>query len=184
MDKRLFNPTKVLPEFDEFLASKGIRFEAIVIGAGALSMMGIISRQTHDFDVLDPVIPREIKSLAEEFRKKINGQGTALDENWLNNGPISIGKILPKGWQSRVQPLFSGKAIALTTLGKIDFLRTKIDALCQRGTDFKDIVHMNPTRDELLEAAEWVKQQDANPDYPDWVQKQIARVAKELGFEL
>jgi len=182
--KSPFDPNKILPAFDEFLASKGVYFKAVVIGAGALSVLGIITRQTHDFDVLQPTIPQDIKKFANEFREKMRSEGISLDENWINNGPESIAKILPSDWPSRVRPLFRGKAIEFSTLGKIDFLRTKIDAFCQRGSDFKDIVLMNPTRDELLEASEWVKQQDENLGYPEWVDKQIARVAKELGYEL
>lgn len=182
MRTHLFHPKNILPRFDEYLHTHGARFEAIVIGAGALAVLGVITRQTHDFDVLSPTIPDEILKLAREFREQMKAQGVSLDDNWINNGPVSVGKILPKDWPSRVRPLFKGKALTLTTLGQIDFLRTKIDALCQRGTDFEDIVLMKPTKEELLLASEWVKQQDGNPGWPSWVDGQIQKLSEELGY--
>src|SRR3989338_1643382 len=61
------NPKLLLPRFDRFLADRGAIFEAIVIGGGALSVMGVITRSTVDFDVLDPKIPDAILKLAHEL---------------------------------------------------------------------------------------------------------------------
>ena len=40
MKKNLFDPKKLLPEFDNFLHQKGVKFSAVVIGSGALTIMG------------------------------------------------------------------------------------------------------------------------------------------------
>ena len=46
MKKNLFDPKKLLPEFDSFLYKKGVKFEAVVIGSGALTILGFLQRQT------------------------------------------------------------------------------------------------------------------------------------------
>lgn len=181
---KLMNPAEILPEFDEFLHLREAEFEAIIIGAGALSVLGVIPRQTRDFDILSPEIPALIQKLANEFRIIKNKEGIELEENWLNNGPSSICDILEKGWRERLISLYEGKALTLQTLGRVDFIGTKLDAMCQRGDDFKDLIRMKPTQEELTQAIKWVKKQDANPGWPDFVDKQAQKVAKGLGYEL
>ena len=43
-----------LESFDLFLEKKGIKFEAIIIGGAALSVMSVITRETVDVDCLHP----------------------------------------------------------------------------------------------------------------------------------
>lgn len=40
---------------------------------------------------------------------------------------------------------------------------------------------MKPSQDELMDALEWVKAQDANPGWPDHVEARIAKLALRLG---
>ena len=49
MEESLFDPKKLLPEFDNFLHKKGVKFSAVVIGSGALTIMGFLQRQTVDW---------------------------------------------------------------------------------------------------------------------------------------
>lgn len=60
------NPEQTLSAFDEFLSTRGLRFEAVVIGGAALALLGITTRQTRDCDVLDPVVPQEVARAARE----------------------------------------------------------------------------------------------------------------------
>jgi hypothetical protein len=50
----LGRPRETLVDFDRYLAQRGLRLEAIVIGGGALNLLNEIKRPTKDFDVLDP----------------------------------------------------------------------------------------------------------------------------------
>jgi hypothetical protein len=68
-----------------------------------------------------------------------------------------------------------------TTLGRIDLLGTKLLAYCDRGTDFKDCIDLNPTIEELIEILPWVEQYDLNPAWPKYVQGQINELARRLG---
>ena len=122
MKENLFDPEKLLPEFDSFLQEKNVKFEAVVIGSGALTIMGLLHRRTVDIDVLDPKIPEKIIQLAEEFRIRKQKKGIYLIKNWINNGPDKLLLNLPKNWSSRTQPFFNGKALTFVTLGRPDLL--------------------------------------------------------------
>ena len=52
---------EIIVEFDMYLESIGLTFEAVIIGGAALNILDISSRKTKDVDCLDPQIPREIK---------------------------------------------------------------------------------------------------------------------------
>jgi hypothetical protein len=91
-------PTDILSQFDRFLAERGLALEAIVIGGAALALLGVISRQTRDCDVLYPQLPDAIKEAASEFATQVRQQGDVLADDWLNNGPSLLADVLPEGW--------------------------------------------------------------------------------------
>jgi len=103
----------VIQDFDDFLFSKNTSFSGIVIGGGALALMGITTRGTKDIDVL----------------------------------------------------------------------KSKLFAYCDRGQDIADCIKMNPSQAELLEALDWVKNQDQNPQWSSHVQKCFAKLALELSYD-
>ena len=186
MRKNLFDPQKLLSEFDHFLYQKGIKFEAVVIGSGALTIMGFLQRQTVDIDVLDPKIPAEVLKLAEEFRVQKEKKGSYLIENWINNGPDKLLLNLPKNWSSRTQAFFSGKALIFVTLGRRpDLLKDKLWGFCDlREQDKSVILALKPLHSELLEAAKWVKDQDAHPFWSDHVDSKVKELCGELGIDV
>lgn len=157
----------VIKDFDEFLSSKKASFSGVVIGAGALALMGITTRGTKNIDILDPMLPEAMLLLAREFAQKQSKSKVAvLRDDWLNNGPRSLIDNLPKGWLERSQQIFSGKALTLFALGRPDFLKSKLFAYCDRVQDIADCIKMNPSQVELLETLDWVKSQDQNPQWP------------------
>ena len=172
---------EILMEFDDFLAIRKLQFEAIVIGGAALSLLGVVTRETQDCDVLDPNIPASIEKAAREFSYEITKRGGELKETWLNNGPESLKDVLPKDWQLRLEKLYFGKALSLHTLGRSDLLKSKLFAYCDRGTDLNDCIALRPTQQELTDAIEWVKYQDANPGWPAHVESRLSKLAVRLG---
>jgi hypothetical protein len=149
------------------------------VGGTALAILGVIKRETQDCDILFPEIPSLIQKAAQDFAK-----AKGLEINWLNNGPESLKRDLPKGWMARVQDLYSGDALTLKTLGRSDLLATKLWAYCDRGFDLDDCIKLKPTKEELLEAIKWVSHQDANDSWPKHVKGMFSELAKELGYEL
>ena len=181
-DKRGGFTAGILEEFDLFLSEKGLSFHCIVVGAAPLILLDIIDRGTKDCDVLDPTIPDEVKRASVEFAKRKSDEGHDLPENWFNNGPASLKEILPEGWRAGTRVVYEGKALTLLTLGRMDLLRAKLFGYCDRGTDLDDCVALRPTREELEEVIEWVKEQDTNPMWPKHVEEQFRFLDERLGM--
>lgn len=172
---------ETIERFDRFLAERELSLEAVVIGGVALALLGVVSRQTRDCDVLDPQIPPDVAEAARAFAADARTRGDALEDDWFNNGPSSLVDLLPEGWRRRVQAVFTGKALTLQSLGRIDLLRSKPFALCDRGLDLPDCIALAPTPGELKDILPWLVRQDLNPDWPDHVRSTMANLAARLG---
>lgn len=173
-------PTDTIKAFDEFLDEYGISFECVVVGGAALGLLGIISRHTKDIDVLEPELPQNILDLSMRFAEKRRSEGEILVENWFNNGPASLKRDLSKGWRDRLQLAFSGKALTIHTLGRLDLLRSKLFALCDRGIDLPDCIALAPTEDEIKDIRPWLEQRDAHPHWPDHVRATLEDLQERL----
>jgi len=184
MKRIVMQPLEIITKFDEFLCDKNFHFEAIVIGAGALHIMKVITRATIDIDVLSPDLPERLIKLAAEFRSQMKSRGVDLMENWINNGPKSLIQELPTGWENDTQSIFQGKALQLKTLSRANLLKSKLFAYCDRDErDLSDLKHLNPSKTELHEAISWVKDRDLNPGWPKHVEEKFNQLAKVLGYE-
>jgi hypothetical protein len=149
-----------------------------------LALLGVIDRPTRDLDILDPQLPDDIACAARDFAIAQTSLGAVLARDWLNNGPIQLGDVLPPGWKSRLQVLFSGSALRLMTLGRSDLLCSKLFALCDRGTDFADCLALAPTEAELGAILPWLTEQDANPMWPEHVRSTLERLQRKLSHAL
>jgi len=138
-----------IPLFDEYLKKRGLDFEAVVIGGAALALIGVVSRPTRDCDILDPLNPKEILEAASEFAISVRKSGNHLQDDWFNHMPSSLSTLLPKDWPQHPQVAFKGDSLTLYTLGREDLLRTKLFALCDRGTDLSDCLALKPTLADL-----------------------------------
>ena len=174
-------PREILSAFDHFLAGTGLRLDAIVIGGTALNLLGVVSRPTKDCDILYPLLSAAVIEAARTFARELRQSGEVLQDDWLNNGPAQLVDQLPPQWQARLQPAFVGSHIRLQSLGRIDLLRAKLFALCDRGIDLADCVALAPTTDELATITPWLELQDLNPDWPAHVRATLADVGKRLG---
>jgi hypothetical protein len=174
------DPRSTLQTFDAYLFERRLELEAVVIGGAALALLGVVSRPTKDCDVLAPPLTSALRVAAREFAEATRAQGLELDDEWLNNGPSQLASVLPTGWKSRLQPLFTGRAIRLQTLDRLDLLRSKIFALCDRGLDLADCVALHPSEQEVSAIREWLEYQDANPDWP----AHVAAVLRDLDSRL
>jgi hypothetical protein len=174
---------KLVEEFDLFLKERGLKFSGVAVGSTPLILLNIINRETGDCDVIEPLIPEDVKKAAEDFSKLKADHRYRLKENWFNNGPESIREQLPKEWREKLQVVYKGQALEIYTLDRINLLRTKLAALCDRGSDLEDVLAMKPTKKELDEAIDWVKQYDSNELWPTHVEQQIKKVKEKLGID-
>ena len=140
--------TPIIEQFDRYLLEKKLFFQAVIIGGGALNLLNITSRATVDIDFLDPIIPADIKKASISFAKENETLGLNAEE-WFNNGPLNLVRDLPKDWRARTQIIYNGSNLKLYTLGRLDLLKTKLYAYCDRVKDLDDCVAMRPTLDEL-----------------------------------
>jgi hypothetical protein len=132
-------------------------------------LLGVIARDTRDCDILHPSLPDAVRVAADEFAAQARHRGEELADGWLNNGPSSLAPLFPPGWMDRVQVVFSGAALTLMCLGRIEMLMSEVFALCDRGLDLQDCVALAPTPEEVEMVRPWLEQQDANPDWPNHV---------------
>ena len=174
--------TETIAAFDEYLGTKGLTFTGTVIGGAALIVMEILDRVTQDIDCLDPKIPDDIKKASVDFAQE-RADDLALKENWLNNGPASLKLDLPKGWRKKTVRIYEGKHLTLYTLGRLDLLRSKLFAYCDRQQDLEDCEALVPTAEELETCLPWLVERDANPMWPDHVKTSLRRLAEKVGYE-
>jgi hypothetical protein len=174
-------PRPTIEAFDIHLAGLDLRLDAVLIGGSALALLGITTRPTRDFDILVPDLSPAIVDAARDFARAQRRVGVDLGADWLNTGTRQVAELLPGGWQTRLQVAFVGRALGLNTRGRADLLKTKLFALCDRGTDLLDRVALHPTADELEEAPPWLTMQDANAEWPTHVRATMADLAGRLG---
>lgn len=170
----------VIEKFDQYLLQRNLRFHAVIIGGAALIAMGVINRKTKDIDCLFPEIPAEIKQASREFA--IEYPNFDLIDNWLNNGPSSLVNDLPGDWQDRLVTIYAGSSVVLQTLGRIDLLRTKLFALCDRLEDWPDCIALAPTAAELDTCLSWVADRDGNPYWAEHVKNTFIDLAERIGY--
>lgn len=173
-------PRLTIEAFDRHLFSRALRFEGVVIGGSALNLMGVVARQTRDFDILAPELPANIAEAARVFAEEQRRIGAPLADDWLNNGPAQLSELLPDGWRTRVVPLFTGESLTLSTLGRADLLKTKLFALCDRGTDLPDCIALAPSAEELAATRPWLELQDGNAEWPTHVRATLADLSQRL----
>ncbi len=171
----------VLADFDCFLMERDLAFEGIVIGGAALILMEIVQRKTDDLDCLHPPIPATILAAVDEFAA--SRPELTLRRDWFNNGPASLTRDLPPGWLDRTRPLFTGAALRFHTLGRLDLLRSKLFAYCDRQEDLDDCIALAPTHEELAEIEPWLSERDGNPLWPEHVRRSLNTLKQELSSD-
>jgi hypothetical protein len=175
------HPKETIRLFDSYLADQGLTLSAVVVGGAALGLLDVVSRQTQDCDILHPELPEKIRHAASSFAAVQRRAGRDLQDDWLNNGPASLTKDLPNGWEERLQTVYSGQAINLQTLSRLDLLRSKLFSLCDRAIDLSDCLALAPTKEELDEIRPWLTERDANPGWPDHVTDVLVDLGRRIG---
>jgi hypothetical protein len=175
------DPRATLTAFDQYLVDRHLALEGVIVGGAALSLLGVIARQTRDCDILHPALPPEIVAASRGFAAEMTAAGGKLKEDWLNNGPASLAPLLPAGWELRLQEAFRGQVLVLRSLHRSDLLKSKLFALCDRGLDLPDCLALAPTAAEVAEAIAWLEPQDPHPGWPAHVRATLGDLARRLG---
>jgi hypothetical protein len=166
----------------ELLAEENLQADLVLIGGGALLLLGELVRPTADLDVVARVERGGLQvcqPFPEPLVSAVRRVGKALDlphlprdaKDWLNPGPSYLTTIgLPVGFQSRLT-MRTFKALTIRIASRMDLIALKLFAASdtqrgpRRAVDLADIRALAPTNDELLHALRWCMRVDGRPDF-------------------
>lgn len=167
---------KAIEELDRELAKLNEFRELIACGGGALSVMGVTSRETRDLDVIIPSLDETLLKCSH-----LVAGSMGLDQDWLNNGPSGFVKDLEKGFELRTEVIFKGTHLTVRALGRRDLIATKLQGLCDRDeVDLNDLVQMNPSVQEIESLRPWLLGRDGNPLWSKRVESKLTLLFKRL----
>lgn len=180
---------QALAVLGDILSDRGLTFEIVAVGGGGLLLLGVIRRPTKDLDAL-ALVERDEYQLARPLPPDLaaaiadTARALALDDDWLNSGPTDqLTAGLPPGFRERTTPLvFGGLTIHLA--GRFDQTCLKLFAAADGSPGSKhvaDLLDLDPSDDDLLAAAAWVKQQDVSPVFADFVDAVINHIRRARG---
>lgn len=149
----------------------------VVCGGSALIATGLVSRTTKDVDIvalvdesgalLSPApLPEALSVAAREVALALE-----LDENWLNNGPSSddgglFQAGLPKGFSLRLHKKEYGPQLTVYFIDRVDQIYFKAFAAADRaGYHVDDLMALNPSPDEMEQAAMWALTHDPSDGF-------------------
>lgn len=156
---------RLLSAVGEQLAAEGEQFDIVVIGGSALLILGLTRRPTGDIDLVgvmdgdaltpaDP-LPQALAQAAQLVARDFN-----LPADWMNPGPTDLLDFgLPDGFMERCEVREYGPALTVRFASRLDQICFKFYAFVDRGpgTHEQDLRALEPTRDELIEAARWAQ---------------------------
>ena len=120
------------------------------MGGAAITLAGYRDRMTADIDLLTP-IPDAVKEASREFAK-LKG----LSDNWFNNRVVNLRESIPFGWQADLDLVFDGRSLRLSAVSRLNLIKMKMFAYCDRQIDYEDLDAMKPTREEFKESERWI----------------------------
>lgn len=178
---------RALRTLGDVLAARGHHYEVVAIGGSGLLLLGLVVRPTADVDVVAVVqgdeyrLAKPLPAPLEEAQADV-GAALGLGDKWLNPGPTDLLAFgLPEGFQGRVETLeFEGLTVHLA--GRFDQICFKLYAAVDQGSrskHFADLRDLDPSRDELLRAAQWTRQHDPSEGF----RSELLEALRSLGVE-
>lgn len=162
----------------------------VVCSGAALIGMGLLSRTTTDVDIvalLDDthhlIAPTPLPDSLSQAAREV-AQTLQLPEDWLNNGPSSdegglFQMGLPEGFLNRLHEKKYGSHLTIYFIDRIDQIHFKLYASVDRGGyHISDLQALNPTPEELTQAAHWAFTHDVSSGF----RMLMKRLLEELGY--
>lgn len=148
----------------------------VVCGGSSLIALGLIRRKTtKDVDVLARVEDGELvsaKPLPPWMLDAIDkiGVDLGLKVRWFNTGPSDDSFFrhgLPEGLAARLTTREYGPSLRISFISRLDQIHLKLYAAADQdaGRHYKDLQDLEPTREELLQAARWTRTQDPSEGF-------------------
>lgn len=170
----------------QLLEERGLRYELLAIGGGALQLLGLITRSTKDIDVVALVeggraIP--ISALPGPLRQAVEDTARVLrlSTEWFNAGPRSLMDLgLPDGSVGRSHRR-QWRGLVLHLADRRDQICFKLYAAVDQGPrskHFDDLRRLEPTNDELRRSAAWAQSHDPSPGFA----AELRGALRDLGY--
>lgn len=150
----------------------------LICGGSALNISGLLTRATADVDVLGGTdargelhkIPDWIVACAEEVAGELG-----LEASWLNDAAASVSAVgLPPGILFRATRRSFGRLLEVAIASRIDLIALKCFAALDPRVGRKhlgDLVDLNPTREEMSFAGDWLLDRRTSPEFRDMVRR-------------
>ncbi len=171
------------------LRERGAVHDLVVIGGGALLLLGVIERPTKDLDAVARVEDGRwlrAEPFPSELAQAIADVGDALGlaDDWLNPGPAGLVDLgLPEGFEARAVTRVFG-ALTIRLAARRDLVAFKLYAAADHWPDrskhLADLRRLAPTPGALVAAARWCMTHDPSPGFRD---RLLIPVLEELGVE-
>ncbi len=182
----------------ELLAYGGHSYAIVILGGAALNLLGIVERPTTDVDILafageDAEKSRLLHAPPEPMPAPLReatravARDLGLDNEWLNTGPALQWRAgLPPGLADRVQwRRYDSLHVGIVARYDLIFFKlfASADSPGSRSVHYRDLLALRPTADELFSAADWVRTQDAAPEFARILSEVVRHARRDLGFD-
>lgn len=179
---------EALSALGEQLRARNASAHLVVVGGSGLLAIDAVRRATRDVDVValeedGTLLPAE--PLPEDLAAAaaIVARDLGLPRGWLNPGPTRLLEIggLPTGFLARALRRDFGPALRVLFASRLDQIHLKVYAAVDRGEprDLADLRDLDPTPDELGQAARWARTHNA----PGAFDGQLAALLHQFGVE-
>ncbi len=124
-------------------------------------------------DPLPEPLTRAIATVARDFNLPHDWMNTEIAAQWLQGLPPTLPEDIT--WK-----MYAALRVGLA--GRQTLITLKLFAAADRGptsVHYQDLVRLQPTMEELEEAAVWVRIQDASNDFPTFVDQVIEHVHRD-----
>lgn len=178
---------ELLSALGEQLAEAGETYDLIVIGGSALLALGFVSRVTRDIDVVairadSGLTPADPLPEGLDVARQRVARDFGIPADWLNGEPTGMLRDgLPDGFAERLTTRTYGPALTVRFASRLDQIHFKFFALLDRGPGKHehDLKALQPTPDELVDAARWCVTKDIGEGHPSAVRQVLAYLGVE-----
>ena len=129
-----------LATLGELLEQRGLHYDLLAVGGGALLLLGLVARPTKDIDVVGVIgsgVVRVSRTLPEPLNQAIADTAVLLGlrPDWLNAGPAALTELgLPDGTLARAV-IRDWRGLRLRLASRIDQIHFKLYAAADQGPD-------------------------------------------------
>ena len=167
---------EALKTLGAILEDRNLHYEIVVIGGGALQLIGLITRPTKDLDVVALAgaesltsaspLPAPLVQAVEDVARALE-----LELDWLNPGPTDLLDLgLPRGFEGRTTSEAFG-TLTVHYAAREDQIAFKLYAAADhwphQGKHWQDLQALAPSPEQLRSAARWCMSHDPSPGFAD-----------------